>query len=334
MLSSMIASSSSELEALVLSSANPAGDIRPCPIMSLASSSPSASISAPVAALTHSDGLLSYTHVARTRRRLGSIPEEEVECKFTSPSMKTGQHADLGRNLAAEVRKNSQCQKAASQPPTSPIPSPRTAAPLKSRLKARMQKLFNTRKFAKRTLQAIPEARFGEPSEGAKGIPNGAKMSSVMLLAAQSILEEDRKLRKKERVSEAPGSSTVRLATQVLQVQEEQRKERKQARLEKLGAAPKNFVLCTKYLTSCGVPGFDIGYVQLGDASLRKAFTTFSTAARTFEDVNILETSEMKQRDACGWTQEEPRFDQAFAKRTGPGSYGLSAAYSIYGPQS
>ncbi|KAJ7656350.1 hypothetical protein DFH06DRAFT_1132296 [Mycena polygramma] len=234
---SMLESSSSESEALVLSSANPAGDIRvPGPIMSLASSL-STSSSAPVVELTPSDGLPSYTHVPRTRRRLGSIPEEEVECKSTSSSIKAGQHPGLSAKVCEKVH----CQKDTTQPPTSPIPSPRTAAPLKSRLKATMQKLFNTRKFAKRTQLAIPEARSWE---GEKGISsNGAKMSSVMLMAAQSILEEDRKLRKKDRASEAPGSSTVQLASQVLQVQEEQRKERKQAWLEKLGTAPKKFVL-------------------------------------------------------------------------------------------
>ncbi|KAJ7664397.1 hypothetical protein DFH06DRAFT_1392097 [Mycena polygramma] len=242
----MLASSSSELDGLVLRSANPAGDIRPGPIMSLASP-PSASISEPVAVLAPSkhaglsNGMPSYMHVSRTRRRLGSIPEEEVECKFSSPSIKTGHHADLGPSLATEVRKHAQCQMAASQSPPSLIPSPRTAAPLKSRLKATMQKLFNTRTFAKQTQLAIPEARSREASAGEKS--NSAKMSSVMLMAAQSILEEDRKLRKKERVSEVPRSSTMRLASQVLQVQEEQRKERKQAQLEKLGAAPKKFVL-------------------------------------------------------------------------------------------
>ncbi|KAJ7666653.1 hypothetical protein DFH06DRAFT_1322626 [Mycena polygramma] len=251
MLSPMLASSSSDsIGGLVLSSANPAGDIRPGPIMSLVSPPlASASISAPVAMLAPSkyaglsDGMPSYMHVSGTRRRLGSVPEGEVECKFSSPSIKTGHHADLGPSLATEVRKHAQCQMAANQPPTSLIPSPRTAAPLKSRIKATAQKLFNTRKFAKRTQLAIPEARSREPSAGETSLPNGAKMSSVMLMAAQSILEEDRKLRRKERVSEAPTSSTVWLASQVLQVQEEQRKERKRARLEKLGAAPKKFVL-------------------------------------------------------------------------------------------
>ncbi|KAJ6464656.1 hypothetical protein C8R47DRAFT_1079597 [Mycena vitilis] len=237
----MLSSSSFELEALVLSSAD---DIRAPGPITLSLASPPVDIS-PVAVLAPrkyagpSNGVPSSMRVS-TRRRLGSIPEEEVECKSPSPTsltrMKAGQHGGMG--LAAEMRRDAQRPKATSQPPTSPIPSPRTAAPLKSRLKATMQKLFNTRKFAKQTQLAIPEAR---AREGEKG----AKMSSVMLLAAQSFLEEDRKFRKKERayISEMPGSSTVRLSGQVLQVQEEQRRERKQARLEKLGAAPKKFVL-------------------------------------------------------------------------------------------
>ncbi|KAJ7602088.1 hypothetical protein DFH06DRAFT_1398917 [Mycena polygramma] len=251
MLSSMFVSSSSELEALTLSSANPASDIRaPSPIsLSLASLPPAVFISAPAAVLAPSKyaglsyGVPSHMHVSGTRRRLASISEEEVECTFSPPVMKAVQHTDLGRNIPSEVRKDGQCLKAADEPLTSPIPSPRTAAPLKSRLISTMQKLFNTRKFAKRTLLAIPEARCREPSAREKGSSNGAQMSSVMLMAAQSILEEDRKFRKKERMSEVPRSSTARLASQVLQVQEEERKERKQARLEKLGAAPKKFVL-------------------------------------------------------------------------------------------
>ncbi|KAJ7656775.1 hypothetical protein DFH06DRAFT_1328322 [Mycena polygramma] len=244
MLSSTLASSSSKLELPVLSSANPASDIRtPSPI--LASRPPDAVIPAPAAMLAPSEyaglshGVPSHVDDSGTRRRLGSIPEEEVECTFSPPFIKAGKHTDLGRNVPSEVRKDGQCQKASDQP----IPSPRTAAPLKSRLKSTMQKFFNTRKFEKRTLLAIPEAQCREPSAREKGSSNGAQMSSVMLMAAQSILEEDRKFRKKERMSEVPRSSTARLASQVLQVQEEERKERKQARLEKLGAAPKKFVL-------------------------------------------------------------------------------------------
>ncbi|KAJ6594221.1 hypothetical protein B0H19DRAFT_1094497 [Mycena capillaripes] len=188
------------------------------------------------------------------RMRLPSIPEEVAA---SAPTNKVGQHAGLGLGLPSSLRNGVRTH--ASEPSS----SPRTLAPLKSRLQSTVHDLFSTRKFPKRNLFSIPEVRSPEMSAGGhphtaaaageeKGKTRAAaeqqqrkptprpQMSPVMLLAAQSVLEEDRKFRKKEGLDEKPMSSTtVRLASQVLQAQEEQTKFIKQAGLRK--ASPRKF---------------------------------------------------------------------------------------------
>jgi hypothetical protein len=131
-----------------------------------------------------------------------------------------------------------------------------------SRLESTMHELFGARKSAKRPLDPIAEARSREPSaEGSAGKEKesngrtaswveqqqqqreqrkpspGSRMSPAMLLAAQSILDEERKLRKKQGLDKvaAPMSSAMRFVSQVVEEQEEQRRrekaEQKQASL-------------------------------------------------------------------------------------------------------
>jgi hypothetical protein len=138
---------------------------------------------------------------------------------------------------------------------------------MKSRLQSTAHELFNTRKFVKRVLFPIPEARSREASaEGhahatTEGIEKGMgktaaavdqqqqqqrqtssrlQMSPAMLLAAQSILEEDKKFRKKEGLekSQTTMSPTMRFASQAIQAQEEQRRNRKME-LRQAGLAKK-----------------------------------------------------------------------------------------------
>ncbi|KAJ6476056.1 hypothetical protein C8R47DRAFT_664809 [Mycena vitilis] len=180
---------------------------------------PAAAVPTPSKYAGLSHGVPSHMAASGTRRRLASIPEE-VEC--------------TPRGLPFDLCKDVKQPAAAS---TSRIPSPRTAATRKARLQSNLHEFFHTRKFAKRVSAAIPEARSREASvSSSTGAP---QMSAVMLMAAQSVLEEDRKFRKKERMSDVPvAQSTVRLASQVLQVQEAQEKQRKQEK----GAAPKKFL--------------------------------------------------------------------------------------------
>ncbi|KAJ6587213.1 hypothetical protein DFH09DRAFT_1142903 [Mycena vulgaris] len=171
------------------------------------------------------------------RARLSSIPEEETDVKGTPSPTKLAQHAGLGLGLPSSLR-------AAAQQPASTSPK----APFKSRLQSTVQELFSTRKFAKRPLFSIPEARSREASaEAAKPEEKGkAKtqagqqqqqerkpsarphMSPAMRLAAESILEEDRKFRKKEGLDKVPKSLGEMSPTMRL-VHEEDQKFRKQA---------------------------------------------------------------------------------------------------------
>ncbi|KAJ7747228.1 hypothetical protein B0H16DRAFT_1555155 [Mycena metata] len=130
------------------------------------------------------------------------------------------QHAGLGLGLPSALRQA--LQKQASPTPaasssSSPAASPTAAK--KWRLHSTVHELFSTRKFQKRALFSIPEIRPRETSAEATksaGVveePRSARststeqerrpsqrlrMSPAMLLAAQSILDEDKKFRRKE----------------------------------------------------------------------------------------------------------------------------------------
>ncbi|KAJ7497600.1 hypothetical protein FB451DRAFT_1550426 [Mycena latifolia] len=196
-------------------------------------------------------GLPSHMRGSGSRLRLPSTTEAEHETQAASTRLP--QHVGLGLGLPSALRSAMQPQ-ASPEPPSSPkSPAP---TPLKSRLQSTVHELFSTRKFAKRPLFTIPEARSREASaEGRATMPvievkaeeNGKgktkagqqqqksgqgsgrpHMSPAMRLAAESILQEDRKFRKKEGLKgEVPMSPTMRL------VQEEGRKFRKQEGAEK-----------------------------------------------------------------------------------------------------
>lgn len=183
------------------------------------------------------------SHMHDTRPRLSSIPEE---IRPSPPPTKLAQHVGLGLGLPSVLHD-------AMQPQVSPEPSspPAPVAPLsvKARLQSTVHELFTTRKFSKRELHPIPEARSREgsaqgrdatspstppdiaaedttnrksptvhasqPAEQQERKPSGsgserARASPAMLLAAESILAEDRKLRKKEGLPDAEGP-TMRL---------------------------------------------------------------------------------------------------------------------------
>ncbi|KAJ7187933.1 hypothetical protein C8R46DRAFT_1053100 [Mycena filopes] len=161
-----------------------------------------------------------------TRARLPSIPEEDsvaVVSKQPAPapaaSKANAQHAGLGLGLPSALRqalRNQSSPKPTSAESTSPTPVK------KWRLQSTVHELFSTRKFAKRPLFPIHEARSREASAETsggveeKGAGTGKErassaateqerrpsqrlqMSPAMLLAAQSILEEDKKFRRKE----------------------------------------------------------------------------------------------------------------------------------------
>ncbi|KAJ7091108.1 hypothetical protein C8R44DRAFT_990445 [Mycena epipterygia] len=183
-------------------------------------------------------GLPSHMRGSASRLRLSSIPEEEPEAKLAPAPIKLAQHAGVGLGLPPALRSTVQ------KKPNSPA-SPQTK-PLKSRLQSTVHELFSTRKFAKRPLFSIPEARSREVSaeeheargsavnatEKGKGkAPAVPHMSPAMRLAAQSIIEEDRKFRKKEGLARGPTMSpTMRLAAQMVRdehLREEQEQEKK-----------------------------------------------------------------------------------------------------------
>ncbi|KAJ7451715.1 hypothetical protein B0H11DRAFT_2074780 [Mycena galericulata] len=180
------------------------------------------------------------------RPRLPSIPEDAAITNTSVPVNKLAQHAGLGLGRPSVLRKAAY-EAASSSSSSAPVPAPTadteskaaiTATPLKTRIQSTVHELFSTRKFPKRALFAIPEARSREASteagekKGAKGkgremndkserkagqqqhgaqsqrsahsngegsasIGPRLQMSPMMRLAAQSVLEEERKLRKK-----------------------------------------------------------------------------------------------------------------------------------------
>ncbi|KAJ7217729.1 hypothetical protein GGX14DRAFT_438063 [Mycena pura] len=191
---------------------------------------------------------------ARARVRLPSVPEEEIDVGVkTAPALtKAEQLAQLGRGLPSTSPFALQKQASA----LSPEPQPQPQKPGNSRIHSTVHELFGTRRFAKRPLFAIPEVRSREASEEAREAAEIAQenmctspqrpqheasttrplLSPIMLLAAQSVLEEDRKYRKKEglgKMQRSEMSPTMRLS---LLVEEEQR--RQGGTLEK---APKRF---------------------------------------------------------------------------------------------
>ncbi|KAF7376423.1 hypothetical protein MSAN_00057800 [Mycena sanguinolenta] len=244
----------------------PAAEI-PAPIRS----GPAHQTQAKYAGLGH--GLPS--HMRASRKRLSSIPEE-VEA-----TINVSQHADLGLGHPSSVLRQTVQKHSSSSPQQNSAPalSPRAKTPFKSRLESTVHQLFSTRKFGKRTLFSIPEARspdaVAEAENGSKGrtaswveqqqrqlqqkqqrmssasstdtdtspSPSSSRlqMSPIMLLAAQSIMEEDRKFRKKEGLEGvAPMSPTMRLASQMVELQEEERKLQKLQK-KQAGMASKKF---------------------------------------------------------------------------------------------
>ncbi|KAJ7165479.1 hypothetical protein C8R43DRAFT_986499 [Mycena crocata] len=152
----------------------------------------------------------SYTH-------LPSIPEDRPLDIYHTPR-KLDQRAGLG------APRNS---------PSPPSPSTSVSAhiPLMKRLQTTIHGLLRTRRLVKRPLfsNSIAEFRSREVSVTQskvnwKAVPGQQQqrvhttMSPMMLLAAQSILEEDRKIRKKDGLGKH-GASMSRLASQVAREQ-------------------------------------------------------------------------------------------------------------------
>ncbi|KAF8210654.1 hypothetical protein K438DRAFT_1959886 [Mycena galopus ATCC 62051] len=192
-----------------------------------------------------------------SRTRLSSIPEGIEAHPIDAPL-----HAELGLGLPSVLHQAVQPASSSSQTPASPRPK----MPFKARLESTVHQLFGG-KFAKRALCANPGARSPSVEEkGCKGrtaswvqqqqqhrqssapspiaspiptpmptanptptpIPRRAQMSPMMLLAAQSVMEDQRKFRKKEKIT-SPMSPMMRLASQVVdELQEEQRREQTQ----------------------------------------------------------------------------------------------------------
>ncbi|KAJ7045838.1 hypothetical protein C8F04DRAFT_1066351 [Mycena alexandri] len=207
------------------------------------------------------------------RARLPSIPEEAAATAAKQPAAApaatkvNAQHAGLGLGLPFALRQAPQKQ-ASPNPAASSSSSPATSrtAVKKWRLHSTVHELFSTRKFPKRALFSIPEVRSRKTSAervgGAKkseGVTAGEEtgkarststererrpsqrlqMSPAMLLAAQSILEEDKKFRRKEGLDKpnmlkkqqkrggvrapTPTTPTMRLASQVEEHKKQQR---------------------------------------------------------------------------------------------------------------
>ncbi|KAJ7165477.1 hypothetical protein C8R43DRAFT_1164715 [Mycena crocata] len=157
----------------------------------------------------------SYTH-------LPSIPEDRPLDIYHTPR-KPAQHAGLP------------------SPPRradAPLPSASVSAhiPLRKRLLTTVHGLFSPRRAAKRPVFSIPEFRSQEASAAQSTVKGTGQqqpapqrvhtpMSPMMLLAAQSILEEDRKCRKKEgrgKLGPKNGAQMSRLAAQVANCQTHQ----------------------------------------------------------------------------------------------------------------
>ncbi|KAJ7902163.1 hypothetical protein B0H14DRAFT_2670204 [Mycena olivaceomarginata] len=180
------------------------------------------------------------SHMRGARARLSSIPEEvEAKTMAALPIIddEASQHTRRGLGFPSVLRQAVQRHASPSASGPAPASSPR---PLMSRLESTMHELFSARKSAKRPLDPIAEARSREPG-GKEKESNGrtaswqreqrkpspsSRMSPAMLLAAQSILDEERKLRKKQGLDKvaAPMSSAMRFVSQVVEEQEEQRR--------------------------------------------------------------------------------------------------------------
>ncbi|KAF7321914.1 hypothetical protein MKEN_00713600 [Mycena kentingensis (nom. inval.)] len=155
----------------------------------------------------------------------GAPQEEDADGADADMIAKEKQHVQLGLGLPSTFREREQAvskKQSVSSPAASPTATNRTT-------KARVQS--TNVQDRKRTLFVIPETQATKPAALNLAIPTNSSsptappsLSPVMLAAAQSILAEDRKFRKKEGLGNRNASPTMNKLVEQVKAEEKKKK--------------------------------------------------------------------------------------------------------------